>query len=42
MKRYIRAGRKEDLLKEKAEWQMKYDARNQLYKEVKNQFHFYP
>lgn len=38
MKRYISAGRKEDLLKEKAEWKMKYDARNQLYKDQEQNY----
>lgn len=31
MKKFIRASRKDDLLKEKAAWQMKYDARKTLY-----------
>ena len=31
MKRYIRSSKKDDLLKEKAAWQMKFDARKQLY-----------
>lgn len=31
MKRYISSGRKDDLMKEKAAWQMKFDARKQLY-----------
>ena len=32
MKKFVRASKKDDLLKEKAEWQMKYDARKTLYR----------
>ena len=39
MKRYIRSSRKDDLLKEKAAWQMKYDARKQLYKDQEQNYH---
>ena len=31
MKRYVKSSRKDDLIREKAEWQKKYDARKQLY-----------
>lgn len=39
MKRYIRSSRKDDLLKQKAEWQMKFDARNQVYKDQERNYH---
>ena len=38
MKRYIRSSRKDDLLKAKAAWQMKYDARKQLYDDQESKY----
>lgn len=38
MKRYIRSSRKDDLLKQKAEWQMKYAARKQLYNDQRHNY----
>lgn len=39
MKRYITSSRKDDLIKEKNAWQMKYDARKQLYEDQERNYH---
>lgn len=39
MKRYITSSRKDDLIKEKNAWQMKYDARKQLYNDQERNYH---
>ena len=38
MKKFVRASKKDDLLKAKAEWQMKYDARKQLYNDQEKNY----
>lgn len=39
MKRYIRSSKKDDLIREKAAWQMKYDARKRLYDDQSRNYH---
>lgn len=38
MRRNIRASRKDDLIREKQQWQMKYDARKQLYDDQESKY----
>jgi len=38
MKKYIVSSRKDDLIKEKQQWQMKYDARKQLYRDQERKY----